>query len=246
MTDAELARDNIAEAFLTFASAAPKARIARSEHYWQSTSSFKHPLANFAIRLNLQDHHIDDLVEKARAHSFFRVHVITGDSPPTLLGLFESKGLTEASHMKLMISRAAGLADPRVQELPPQDARQVAEFTVEQFFWTAQAQIRQRVTELAYAMARDPRQTTYAIYGESGIQAAASVFYTDAVAGLYNVCVHPSSRGRGLGSAIVQHACHQAAFRREKIVLQCGESLVGWYQVLGFREAGESFVLCSP
>lgn len=152
-------------------------------------------------------------------------------------------GLRESHRMKLMIARAGGVSDPSVLELPLEDARRVAEFMVEQFFWTAPPNVRSRVTEMAECMTQDPRQTTYAIHGDSGIEGAVSVFYSESAAGLYNVCVRPESRGRGLGTALVGHACHMAAFRSEKVVLQCSEFLAGWYRALGFREVGESVAL---
>lgn len=67
--------------------------------------------------------------------------------------------------------------------------------------------------------------------------AAASIFYSDGIAGIYNVAVPARARGRGLGSAITLAPLQDARQQGYTLgALQSSEMGYGVYERLGFRK----------
>lgn len=245
MTDAELVRNNAAEAFITLASNAPHAKLEKTERYWSCTSPFDHPLANFAVRLDLDSDSIDKLSSMAKARSSFRVHVMSSDRPQTALGAFEANGLTEMYRLTLMAAAPEGELDSDVRQAKSSEIEAVIAFAVDNFFWTSPQSVRRKIYQITAGAAKDPRNLSFIIEGSDGIEAIATLFCDSGTAGLYNVCVRKSLRGLGLGTRIVAHACQIAKGLANRIVLQCDPGLTPWYESLGFSEVGESVTLAA-
>lgn len=245
MTDAELVRNNAAEAFITLASNAPHAKVERTDRYWCCTSQFDHPLANFAVRLDLDPSSIDMLSNIAKDRSSFRVHVMSPDRPQTALGAFEANGLTEMYRLTLMAGAPDGELDAGVRQATASETDELIAFAVDNFFWTSPQSVRRKISQITGAAAKDPRNLSFIIEGSDGIDAIATLFFDSGTAGLYNVCVRRSLRGLGLGTRIVAHACRIAKGLADRIVLQCDPSLASWYESLGFSEVGESVTLAA-
>ncbi len=77
----------------------------------------------------------------------------------------------------------------------------------------------------------------YLGYLDSAPAAAASIFYSDGIAGIYNVAVAESTRGQGLGAAITLAPLLEARARGCNLgALQSSEMGFSVYQRLGFRK----------
>lgn len=69
---------------------------------------------------------------------------------------------------------------------------------------------------------------------------------TEGALGLYNLCVRPEERGRGLGAEIVRWVLAAAHARGERVTLQCDDRLAGWYRRFGFATVGRLVVFSAP
>jgi predicted N-acetyltransferase YhbS len=56
--------------------------------------------------------------------------------------------------------------------------------------------------------------------------------------GLFNLCVAPESRGKGLGADLVRAVQSAASRTGRTVVLQCDDELAGWYSNLDFERVG--------
>ncbi|MEJ5172044.1 MAG: GNAT family N-acetyltransferase, partial [Fimbriimonadales bacterium] len=83
----------------------------------------------------------------------------------------------------------------------------------------------------------------YSVF-EGGRRVGAVMLHrTPRALGLYNLCVAPWMRGRGLGACIVRQVQTDACRAGVPVVLQCRSELVPWYRRLGFRSVADLAVL---
>ena len=98
------------------------------------------------------------------------------------------------------------------------------------FFGNRSAQFRQTVAD---CVVHAEGAELYEV-GTGEIRAAAMLVRTGSMVGVYNLCVSPPLRGRGLGArflAAVTASCELAT-------LQCEKSLETWYARQGWRRIG--------
>ncbi len=243
VNDAELVRENACEAFLTLGGSAPDATVVRGDKYCVCTSPFEHPIANFAIKLNLDADATSEVVARAESHPYFRVHVMSGDTPASAAGALEAAGLKEVYRLSLMAATSGGSKDDRVRVVEGDEIARVVEFVVDQFFWSHPVPFRRQISLVSLRAGDAGRQIFMAIEGAGGLLGAATLFRSEHSVGIYNVCVRASHRGSGIGRALVAHGMALASNLSPNIVLQCDPGLVGWYREFGFSEVGESLTL---
>jgi predicted N-acetyltransferase YhbS len=56
--------------------------------------------------------------------------------------------------------------------------------------------------------------------------------------GLFNLCVRPELRRKGLGAKLVRAVQAAASATGKPVVLQCEPDLAPWYKTLGFEPVG--------
>lgn len=199
---------------------------------------------NFAIGLNFDDDAgpgLDALVAEARSKRAFNIFAMTGDRPTDLRQELEARGL--AVRQWLVTMHCAGTesvtAIPTVQAVQASVRREVADFMVRQFFHQASEAVQ---GTLAQATAGSDLELRY-IEDRSGIAAAYMLAPGRTGFGLYNLCVRSDRRGQGLGASLAQQVAGQLAAKGMRTYLQCEESLVSWYEPLGFKPLGEVVAL---
>jgi N-acetylglutamate synthase-like GNAT family acetyltransferase len=248
MSPVEALRQNVSETFIALALAVENTEVSRTPHYWLCRNSLHHPLANFAIHLDVTEESLGTLLQYARSYPHFRIYVLPGDSPGDLAARLVQRGLSMVSLLIGMHLNAPPVNPPPVARLArPDELPEVSEFIVQNFFWNSPEPFRYAIRE-ALTKAQAVPHHFYVSTVEDQIVAAGTLTYTDGVAGLYNVCVHPRHRNRGLGSALVRQLSALATQEHRPLVLLCEPELRIWYQSLGFEEIGESraFVGFSP
>lgn len=198
---------------------------------------------NFAAGFERDGDVLDDLVENAEDCFGFYVFVMTGDEPSDLAVRLEGRGFERRHTLVGMHSDAAPVPDlpgARVVTTQP-ERRKVAGFMAQQFFWRMPREARDAI---AAATAASP----HAIWsvGDPGAPEAAVMLVEDGAAvGLFNLCVRPELRRKGLGASVVRAVQAAAASAGKPVVLQCEPELEPWYGALGFETVGtvEAFTL---
>lgn len=239
-SSAEAIRLNVSETYLALGAGAPGAVVVRSERAWTCRSAFDHPIGNFAVYLSLSDDDVRYLADSANGTPDYRIYYMTGDRPADLprrleeLGLIERYALTgleleeQPRDSSELLQRCRD--DVQVQE--------TAQFMVDTFFWRSAGSLRATLA-LILADAGKRGHEFYFAKDKRGYLAAASLSITGNVAGLYNLCVRPRERGRGLGSEAVHQLSRISLARGDRLVCQCDRGLVQWYERLGFAQASE-------
>ncbi len=240
MNPVEALRQNVSETFLALATALEKTEVLRTPHYWVCSNPINHPLANFAIHLDVNEESLRELLSRAQKEQNFRIYVLPGDSPDDLVPRLTRQGLSTVSLLVGMYLRTPPANPPPVARLArPDELLEVCEFIVQNFFWHTPRTLRHVIRD-ALAKARDVPHHFYISTIENQIVAVGTLTFTEGTAGLYNVCVHPRHRNRGLGSALVRQLSALATQNHYPLVLLCEPDLRIWYQSLGFEVIGES------
>ncbi|MCX7801171.1 MAG: GNAT family N-acetyltransferase [Fimbriimonadales bacterium] len=142
--------------------------------------------------------------------------------------------LWQAQSLEMMESRGVDPNEPftLLEDTLPSQREAAAAFMAEAFFAGQPSERREAIER---ATARAVRCRLYSLF-ESGRRIGAVMLHqTPSAMGLYNLCVAPPRRGRGLGAAIVRQVQSDACRAGLPVVLQCREELAPWYRRLGFR-----------
>ncbi len=117
------------------------------------------------------------------------------------------------------------------------ERREVAQFMVDQFFSSSPGAVRDAVLVATWKC-----EHRLASLVEDGVRIGAVMLVSGPGAlptvGLYNLCVDYRRRGEGFGRALVAAVQEEAIRAGRPVVLQCDESLVGFYESLGFARCG--------
>jgi hypothetical protein len=197
----------------------------------------RHSIGNFA--LNFRG---DDLPEKAVLKAFanphFRLFFMDGDSPIDLSDRAEAEGLRMRYELTGMgLSRLRG--NERLELLRAKDAddaRNVAAFMADTFFWQSPRASRHRLAQIMCSCF--PRHEFYSLLDDHGIAAAGTLTLDGEVIGLYNLCVRHDLRSQGLGTRLTTELSRLAQPRADHVVLLCGEDLIPWYARIGYEKVG--------
>lgn len=242
--DLDEARSIVVDTYLQLAMAVPGTFADRRPNATVVRGPDGLGFCNFAIRLNFEGDArpgLDALVADARSKRAFNIFAMTGDRPADLRQELEARGLVVRQWLVTMHCAGTGPSEaiPTVQAVQRSVRHQVADFMVRQFFRRASEAVQ---GTLAQATADSDLELHY-LEDRSGIVAAYMLAPGRTGTGLYNLCVRSDSRGQGLGASLAQWAGGQLAAKGMRTYLQCEESLVNWYEPLGFKPIGEVVAL---
>lgn len=229
----DLAGANLVETYCQLALATPGSRLISERGFKASVGNVGHPVCNFAVDLDLDEDSAKRLHAFAESHRHFNVYAMPGDEPANLRDLLEGVGFRLAYSLSHMI------AEPRNEQSElqleearhPNDREDVAHFMVEQFFAGQTGEFRRTVarsTSMASSL------NLYSFRRSGSIIAA--IMTLRQPGGVYNVCVAPEFRRRGLGTELVSWALSEA--RGSMVSLQCEPRIRGWYEKSGFEAIG--------
>ena len=233
-----LARENIIQTYLVLAAKVPGVRQESSPDRVLSHGPEAVSFTSFAGRLNWpsQAEAEKGLAELAELHPSPSLFVVEGDSSClTEKFLFDHGWMIkyELSQMAWM-GKACDCDLSLAESVHPRDRAETSAFMTDQFFTHGSHELRQAIVS-ATALA-PVHLFSYAPTRE--IEGAVMLSLTEGCMGLYNLCVHSSKRGKGVGKGIVRWVQLQALARGQAVVLQCSQDLVRFYRECGFTVSG--------
>ncbi|HXH61196.1 MAG TPA: GNAT family N-acetyltransferase [Fimbriimonadaceae bacterium] len=195
---------------------------------------------NFAAGFDVAGEELEEVVgvlqQNASQCPNFYVFSMSGDSPPGL-GQALAEGGFESRQSLQSMSWSGPAPDPDIVLTAPQgneERLKAAQFMAQQFFWQMPEEAREAIA-MATAASRHQILT---VGPPSEPMAAVMLVQSEGTLGLFNLCVRPDLRGRGIGSRAVRGVQRQAVDAGSALVLHCGAHLVQWYRGLGFEGVG--------
>ena len=197
-------------------------------------SASTHPAANFSVVARPNIHSVSRLM-KMGSHT---VYVLPTDQSPSIIEMMRKVGFNPGVSLNLMFQRnPEGGVDLDLQTVNGVSARyDHTLFLARQFFSSANSDFCAGIASLTSAA---KQCELLLLPGRSGPSAGAMISQVGETLGLYNISVAPEARGKGLGSELVRSLVGIAASRKCTATLQCHDSLVPWYERLGFRKYAE-------
>jgi Acetyltransferase (GNAT) family. len=178
---------------------------------------------------------VEEIARRAEARKVTRVFVVGEDAAGYGASL-AARGFRSQQRMAMMIASRPTLGAHRLARpvVSRDERREVARFMIEQFFHRQSSGPRDVIVEATVASPHD----LYRVGDNESILAAAMISRSASAWGLYNLCVAPSGRRRGVGAEIVRHLQNLAFLAKMPLTLQCEASLRPWYERLAFEEVG--------
>jgi ribosomal protein S18 acetylase RimI-like enzyme len=174
------------------------------------------------------------LLEQAEACLGFYVFLMTGDEPADLHERLGDAGF-QVRQTLVGMAAVGHSGEPETGATAVTDLKErraVASFMARQFFWRMPKDGRDAI---AAATALGPH-TLWAVGPVHEPEAAVMLVEQPDSVGLFNLCVRPDLRRKGLGSRVVGAVGAHAARQGKPVVLQCEAELAAWYREQGFRE----------
>ncbi|MBS1704443.1 MAG: GNAT family N-acetyltransferase [Armatimonadetes bacterium] len=235
----EAARQNVIHTYLDLARTLPEAVLSHTEGFWSCQSKVPIVLANFAIGFDSDNLEatISALEINAAIRPSYRVFVVTGDRPSDLAVHLESGRFQKRSQLSELICENVRVEAPlELVEYSDRSSRmRIAKFMIGNFFWRRDAASRDRIIE---ATARSTHRLL-CFEGTRGPIAAVMLTESDHTLGLYNLCVDPLHRRKGIGTQIFLACATRASMDGKRLVLQTEDVLKPWYLRCGCKEFGE-------
>ena len=195
---------------------------------------------NFAAGFHIEDSDLDEAIAllqaQARECFGFYVFAMSGDTPDRLDERLVECGFEVRQRLVSMASvlaPAQGELDARLVT-DRQERADVATFMARQFFWSMPSEARSAIAAATSACGH----TVWCVGQASDPRAAVMLVEQHDSVGLFNLCVKPELRSKGIGGDLVRAVQTAASNLGRPVVLQCGEDLVPWYQNLGFDRVG--------
>lgn len=225
---------NMVETYFALARPAEGSRRFEDEGIIGCHSVSTHPAANFSVVARPNIHSVTRLFQR-EPHT---VYVLPTDQTHSVVEMMRKAGFTVGVSLNLMFQRnPEGGVNLDLKTVTGVSERyDLTLFLARQFFSTANEAFCQGIATLT-AQARQCELLV--LPGRSGPAAGAMLSQTADTLGLYNISVAPENRHKGLGGDLVRSLVAIAASRRCTATLQCHDSLVPWYERLGFRKYGE-------
>ncbi len=238
------ARTNIVDTYTKLAQVMPGVTVRDFGHHLRAESKLDMVMGNFAIRFDASSENLteclDDLELAARRHRTFRIFLLDGDRPSSLRFLLEGRGFLHQDQMHQLACLTDGENPPEMLEATAPDERTaISQFMVRCFFLRRDPGLRRVVT-------RATADSGHRLFYLGSLQdplGAVMLTESPGSVGLYNLCVSPPHRERGLGGQILRFARHFAFRSGSPILLQCHPSLTIWYAKQGFFGFGDVFSL---
>lgn len=231
---------NIERTYLAIGSCTPGAQTVCGAGWVCCLSELDHPICNFGILRSEPEfdaNQLRHLIADKRAFNLYSFRTL----PAADLDQIKEMGFAPAYRLLQMFrigpleGQAADLSRAEGQE-----RLRVADFMVRQFFFRQSKAVRQNISQ-ATAQCELPLFWS----GFQGQTVGAVMLCPEAdVLGLYNLCIDPDMRSKGLGSATVRAILSYASQHNWPVVLQCDAVLESWYGGLGFSKLGTVEVFC--
>ena len=196
---------------------------------------------NFAAGFDVEEADCDAVLDLL-AHNCsdcpgLHVFVMSGDRPPDLQARLEAAGFELRQRLVSMawFPQEAAEDAALAEVVEPEERRHVAEFMASQFFWRLPDEARAAIAAATAAS----RCSLQSIGPAEDPVATVMLVQQPATLGLYNLCVKPDLRGKGVGRSVVRSIQHGASLSGRTVVLQCDRLLAPWYAQLEFQEAGD-------
>jgi ribosomal protein S18 acetylase RimI-like enzyme len=176
----------------------------------------------------------DEVTLRAEARRVTRVFVI--EPANGYAALLKARGFRSQQRMTMMASEAPGRGVSRAAQPveTTRERRELARFMIDQFFARQANGPRQIIVD---ATASSPHDL-YRVCEHGAVVAAAMISRSACAWGLYNLCVDPGRRRRGIGAEFVRHLQNLSFLAKLPLTLQCEASLQPWYERLGFVSVG--------
>ncbi|MCB0825572.1 MAG: GNAT family N-acetyltransferase [Armatimonadetes bacterium] len=235
------ARENVIETYLELARAVPQSEIEWRSDYVVVRGPSSLSFCNFAARFEAS-HPVHGLAEEIAdlSHHWpgFWIFVTDGDRPTDLSERLIQAGFMVRQTLSQMIWEPDGVEYEEfgqvMEGLVPR--REMARFMADQFFVRTPQSIR---AEIAEATARSTHRLISVRDEIGAFLGGVMMSRTPNSVGLYNLCVSPQFRHKGMGSSLVREVQTQATALGVPVVLQCHGPLIEWYETLGFRTVGQ-------
>jgi N-acetylglutamate synthase-like GNAT family acetyltransferase len=203
-------------------------------------STLGHPVSNFAVVRRISIERARILQDFAFGRRAFNVYLCCGEHQAENHSILEKLGFSIAGHLVVMIGDGARkLGSQDLNKVEQFEQRlSVGRFMARQFFARQTSSLRESI---ALATAKAPVELY--VQENRQILAAAMVFRTVGMAGIYNVCVSDVERERGHGSSLLASLLEIADRAKLLATLQCEPNLEPWYLKRGFHSVGSVSVL---
>ena len=200
-------------------------------------SELEHPATNVAVIARATPQSLLDLRRQKDVHGPFTSYVLPTADNGAVLEMAARAGFTIGSRLNLMFLK------PRPQKSSPDlefmrdssDRFDLVYFLARQFFFEMDDEFS---TMIAGLTTKTPRCELIRFRRGANVEAGAMVSQVRDTLGFYNIAVAPDRRHRGVGGTVLSNLIGLAGARDCYAVLQCGDTLVEWYERIGFRRYG--------
>lgn len=231
------ARDNLRATYMGLALCLPGARLEHDRWPTVCVGPGLPTFANFAMEFDAPHHWdaVEEVIQRCsvRTDRFWVFHCDADQDKQLRTRMMRGGFLYR--HRLAMLAWEGDAPETFATLRQTTNREETAQFMVNQFFRTSATEMKEAIVA---STVRSGHALWYAGAGGAAVGAVMTVA-TPGVLGLYNLCVDAAHRGLGTGSAIVRAVQAMAAAEKRNVVLQCDESLVGWYERLGFKRLGE-------
>lgn len=234
-------RENLLATYCSLAQGNELTSLVTSDGYTTAQGPLHLSFCNFAAGFEETSGHLGRMIalaERARRQSGLWVFVTDADRPPEIEADLLAQGFVRRHRQSQMVATAPAIRPPvPLMAAETLELRQdTARFMADQFFLRTGPLGRQ---DIASATARSDR-ALWRCEGPGGLlMGAVMVSESASAVGLYNLCVAPDRRGRGLGASLVAAVQEFAAAQGKPLVLQCDPPMEAWYARLGFAAFGQ-------
>ena len=233
----DLASRNLVTTYLALGKAVPKTRHYSSSGFDALLGEFPHPICNFGISNFWTEPAVRNILGIHGLAQPFNLYVLPGERPFHLFLPWDDLMFQHTYSLKCMRMDPV-LAPPaaNMEEALECDGRsRIADFMSRLFFTYQSATARRGVAE---ATVRGENLRLFGLTQDEKLVGTVMISQTEGCLGLYNLCVEPSLRGKGIGTSIVNWVLARAATQGLSVTLQCDPKLEKWYEHLGFATYG--------
>jgi ribosomal protein S18 acetylase RimI-like enzyme len=225
------------ETYFSIAQSAPGSTRYIADGIMGWFSEINHPATNVAVIARPTPKSLLELRTQKDIHGPFTSYVLPTNDDSAVLEMATRAGFTTAGRIHLMFLK------PRPQRSAPEldfltdsnDRFDLTYFLARQFFFEMDDSFS---TMIAGLTAKSSRCELIQFRRGVVLEAGAMVSQVGDTLGFYNIAVSPERRHRGVGGTVLSHLIGLAGARECYAVLQCGDTLVEWYERLGFRRYG--------
>lgn len=231
------ASENLRATYFALVEPMPRVQVIRNSGYDGCLGEFHHPICNFVV-LNRDDPStLGEVAGLLRSRNYLNVYALHDSAESLWAEPLAEEGMESNQSLFVMASKGflRSASVQMRQALEPAQRLRVARFMASQFFALHPSDVRDRIARATAAV--DRLRLYEVVLGHSTV-GAVMLHETGKTVGLYNLCVSPINRGRGIGSDIVRWVCEVAEAEGKSVALQCEARLRGWYESLGFEKIG--------